>query len=146
MAAPTLNPTTTYEDGNILFDWDQTVNAVSGATSALTVSITNRGVVLNFDNDDPALDITGSVMTLTTPQPVYIGDTVTVTIGEGFVENEADEPNAIIEDSAVLNRSVVAYPTRTISFSGAIGGTITLSSPGGPIDFTVNTGSLDFKA
>lgn len=146
MPAPFLQPGTTYEDGNVLFGWSEPVTAVADSTAALTIDIVNRGVSLNFDNDDAAVEFDGTAMTVTLPQAVYIGDVVTATIGAGFAENGASEPNALIESDSVLNRSVIAYPTRTVNFTATIGGTVTLTSPDGSVDLTVKSASVDLKA
>lgn len=146
MAAPTLQPGTTYEDGNVIFGWSEPITAVDASSATLTINIVNRGVVLNFDNDDSAVEFDGTAMTVTLPQSVYIGDVVTATIGAGFVENGASEANALIEDDAVQNRSGIAYPTRTVNFTATIGGTVTLASPDGSVDLTVKSATVDLKA
>jgi hypothetical protein len=145
VAAPTLNPGTTYEDGSVILVWSEPVSAVSGSSAALTVNIINRDVVLNFDNDDAALDYAGSVLTLTVPVAVYASDIVTLTVGADFVENGSSEGNALIEGELILNRSLVDYPTRTVNFTATVGGSVTLTSPDGSVDLTVKSANVELK-
>lgn len=144
MAAPTLQPNPTLEDGDIILVFSEVVTAVDPSTATIDVSLPNRSLSFSFLNDEVTFD--GSNVVITIPQPVYIGDTIIATIGADFVENGSSEGNALIEGQAILNRSVTPYPTRSVDFSLVATGSVTFSSPDGSVALDVKTSSVEFTA
>lgn len=111
MAAPAIQPTPSLEDGVIVVDWDQTITFVDSTTSVVTVNIGDRLSVTVF-LIGVGLTIEGSTLSIVAGVDIYAGETVTIDIEAGLVENDSAEANALIEDQAVLNRSAIPVPTR----------------------------------
>lgn len=149
MPAPTLGADATYEDSSILMTWDVAIEPVPGTSAVLELSLPNRDYTVTFAPDDPAVDIAGTTLTLAVPVPVYTTDTIVLNIDAGWLRDADDtgSSNAEIDDYAVLNRSLIDPPTRTIDLTVNLTGTVTLSG-GGVVGVTLTSpsGAVNLKA